>query len=288
MLRQPILRAQCLRDLLAHERRLAQRSQADPEDPRLEARHELRRGLDREPRLAGATRPGERDEPGAVPDQLDELVPFPLPADERRRGARKVRVRDRLQRRPGAAPELEEPDRPLEVLQPVLAELSQLAVDERPRRRRDDNLATVAGRGDPRGTVQLAAGIALARQQRLARMQAHPHLDGARLQRRLARGGGGQRLDRIGIGVEEGVALRVDLGTTMRGEGASQKAAVLGERLDVALLAELLDETRGAFDVREEEGDGRKLSVRHARRQSRFATSGVKGIHLVDGARIRD
>ena len=43
-------------------------------------------------------------------------------------------------------PELEERDRLGEVLQPVLAELGQLAVDERPRRRRDHDLAAVARR----------------------------------------------------------------------------------------------------------------------------------------------
>ena len=55
-------------------------------------------------------------------------------------------------------------DRLVEVLQAVLTQLGQVAVDERPRRRRQDDLTTVARRGDPRGPVQLPPRVALAGQ----------------------------------------------------------------------------------------------------------------------------
>ena len=69
-------------------------------------------------------------------------------------------------------------NRLVEVLHAVLAQLGQLAVDERPRRRRHDDLAAVAGSGDPSGLVQLAPGVALAGQLQLTGVQAHPHLTG--------------------------------------------------------------------------------------------------------------
>ena len=73
---------------------------ADPEDAGLELGHERRRGLDGEPRLARAAGPGQRDEAGAVLEQRAATsATSSLPADERARRPRQVRVRDRLERR---------------------------------------------------------------------------------------------------------------------------------------------------------------------------------------------
>jgi hypothetical protein len=65
-----------------------------------------------------------------------------------------------------------------------------------------------------------------------------------------------ERLDRIGERIQEGVPLRVDLDSLVSREGLTQQTAMLGERVDVALLAQLLDQPRRPFDVGEEEGDG--------------------------------
>ena len=56
VLGEAVLGAERLRDRLGHERRVAQRREADPEDAGLEGGHELGRRLEREPRLARAAR----------------------------------------------------------------------------------------------------------------------------------------------------------------------------------------------------------------------------------------
>ena len=60
-------------------------SRADPEHACLELGHELGRRLDREPRLAGSARPGQRHEPCAVPDE--RRPPPPPPARDRGRSS---------------------------------------------------------------------------------------------------------------------------------------------------------------------------------------------------------
>ena len=221
MLGEAVLRAQRLRDRLHHQRRVAQRSQPDPEDPGLEVRHQLGGDVEREARLAGAARARERQEARAVPQQTEQLLPFPLSTDEGGDRPRQVRVRDRLQWREALAPELEQRDRLVEVLQPVLAELGEVAVDERPCRGRHDDLSAVPGGGDAGSPVELPAGIALAGQKRLPRVQAHPYPDRSALERLLPPSGRREGLSGVPEGVQEGVALRVDLDAA--GESAPQK-----------------------------------------------------------------
>jgi hypothetical protein len=81
--------------------------------------------------------------------------------------------------------------------------------------------------------------------------------------------GGGCRRDRVGCsreGDEEGVALGIDLDAVVPGERSSQRGAVFGEEIGVPGSV-FLEEPRGAFDVREEKGDGsgRQFRPRHAR-----------------------
>ena len=96
--------------------------------------------------------PGPQSVTMRVPllSMFDDLVSLYLPPHEGGGSPRQVGVRDRLQRRKALLPELEERDRLGEVLQPVLAELGQVTVDELPRRRGEHDLAAVAARGDPR------------------------------------------------------------------------------------------------------------------------------------------
>ena len=74
---------------------------------------------------------------------------------------------------------------------------------------------------------------------------------------------------------EEGVSLRVDLDATVVGTRLAYHRAVVGERVRVPLRAELVQQRRRAFDVREDEGDGagRKLGP-HAGIIRRYATAG--------------
>src|SRR5207249_9180566 len=72
------------------------RSEADPEHPRLELRHQCRRGLDRKPRLARATRSGQGEQSGTVLEKRDDVLDLPVPADERARRVRQDRKSTRL------------------------------------------------------------------------------------------------------------------------------------------------------------------------------------------------
>jgi hypothetical protein len=83
----------------------------------------------------------------------------------------------------------------------------------------------------------------------------HSHADGGRFERfaSLRRG-----RDRVGCPRErdeERIPLRVDLDAGVALEGVSQRLAVRGEEIGVA-VAVLLEEPRRALDVGEEEGDG--------------------------------
>ena len=131
---------------------------------------ELGGGLDRQSRLAGPAGTGQRDEPSAfLAEQRDDLGDLALAADERARRPRQVRVRDRLQRRESLRAELEDPDRVLEVLQAVLAEVDECVVVESgrsSRRVREQDLPAVTRRADPGAEVHDLADVALVRQVR--------------------------------------------------------------------------------------------------------------------------
>jgi hypothetical protein len=70
-------------------------------------------------------------------------------------------------------------------------------------------------------------------------VQTHPHLDRPRAERLLTLRRRGKRVVRIGEGVQEGVSLCIDLNAAVGGEGASQETAVLAERFDITLFAEI-------------------------------------------------
>ena len=147
---EPVLSAERLRDRLvtsAGSRSAARPTQKTPalySGTRVDAASIARRVFPEPPGPVSVTRRA----PFSIRDrQLGELG---LPPDERARGPRQVRVRDRLERREGAVSELEDRDRLRNVLQPVLAEIGQLDVDELRGRGREDHLAAVA-RGAPRG-----------------------------------------------------------------------------------------------------------------------------------------
>ena len=117
-----VFRPQRLRDRLLNQLRITKRRQSDPEDAVLELGNEFCRGLDRQPRLARPPRAGQGHEARFF-EQRGDLGFLAFPADERARRPRQVRVRDRSQRRELPGSELEDPDRLVEVLQPVLPQI---------------------------------------------------------------------------------------------------------------------------------------------------------------------
>ena len=255
VLGEPVLRPQRLRDRLGHERRVAQRRQADPEDPRLEGGHELGGGLEREPRLARAAGTREGDQARAVAKQSEQLIALARPADEGGGRSRQVRVRDRLQRREGLTAQLEERDRLVEVLEAVLTEIADKhpVVEQRPRRLAQQHLAPVSRRHDPRRPVHVEADVLGRVENRLARVHADPDPNRPMLEpaHRLLDGHDCRPGSRKRI--EEGIALLVDLVAGC--ERLAHDAAMLCERVAVGLLAELAQETRRALHVCENESD---------------------------------
>ena len=75
--------AQRLGDGAQYERGVGHRSQVDEHDPTGEVVAHLRGRLDRQPALADATRPGQRDQPGVALEQADDRTELPIAADER-------------------------------------------------------------------------------------------------------------------------------------------------------------------------------------------------------------
>jgi hypothetical protein len=144
----------------------------------------------------------------------------------------------------------------------MLAEVEKRGIDELRGRFREDDLATMTGSSDARGEVHLFAHVPLFAHARLAGVQPDPHLDTARGvgARHLRRGR--ERARSGGEGEEEGVALGVDLDSSAPGACRTHDPAVVGERLVVGLVADLVQELRGALDIGEEERDDarRKLA----------------------------
>src|SRR5205085_9776276 len=152
----------------------------------------------------------------------------------------------------------------------------QRVTDERPRRLRDQYLPAGARAGDPRGTHDVEPEIPLLADLGLAGVQphAHPHLVPFR-PRVVAQGAlrgdrSGERVARAGEGVEERVALGVDLLPAAGSERLPDDAAVVARDGCVPVVPELLQQLGGALDVGEREGDCARVS-RHARRPSAAA-----------------
>jgi hypothetical protein len=177
----------------------------------------------------------------------------------------------------------------VDVLHPPDAEVPdrdpgrQVLLDDLLRRRREQDLAAVAGGADPRSAVHADAHVALLAYPGLARVQSHAHLD-VDVLRPPARGEIAlcvhSRCDRLGGGAEgdeEGVALRVHDASAVGGEGGAQEASVLGEQLVVPVAAEVLEQRGRAFDVREEEGDG----------SARELAQGQSVLRRPDGNRVK-
>ena len=124
-----------------------------------------------------------------------------------------------------------------------------------------DDLAAVAGRRDPGRAADVEAPVVVARQVRLARVEAHPDaqaaLDGPGLlaERALRRDRRGHGSAGLGEGGEQRVTLGPDGDAAAVLDGTTDDGQVLGVDL-VPGRAERPDVAHGAFDVGAQERDG--------------------------------
>jgi hypothetical protein len=147
----------------------------------------------------------------------------------------------------------------------MLTEIANVgfALQETTRRGREDDLPSVPGRCDPCRAMDVDSDVAFFGHLRLSGVDAHANADLAAAER-LA--GDGRGRDCVGCsreGDEEGVALGVDLDAVVLGERSSQRGAVFGEEIGVP-GAVFLKEPGGAFDVREQKGDGAGREIFHS------------------------
>ena len=217
-----------------------------------------------EARLAGPTRAGERQQADVRPrDQRLHFLQLTLPAEKRRCGDREIRLVQRLQGRKVGVAELVEPLRCGEVLQAVLTEIAEAVVaGEVARRLAEEDLAAVAGCGDPSRAVDVQPDVALIGDHRLTRVQSHSNAHRTAVERLPAIGGCCERILDPDERNEEGVALGIHLDAAVACEGFPQDAAVLGQRVCVS-VAELVQQPSRALDVGEEERDGAGRELAH-------------------------
>ena len=202
------------------ELRIPERRERNEDGASLCVVAEQARQLDREPRLAGASRADDREDPRiSLVDQRDRVEQLLLAAEERRCRSRKLDASRRPERRELALAELVEANRAIEVLEPVLPEIAErLRVEQRRRRRRDEDLVAVRERRDARAAVDVQPDVALAVDGvatpvcRPIRARTGPACEPvAGAVRRLRRSSGRRESD------EERVALGVDLDSAVRG-----------------------------------------------------------------------
>ncbi len=154
-----------------------------------------------------------------------------LPAEQGARGDGQVAGVEGAQRRKVALAELVEPLGLDQVLQPVLAQVTDrgLVLQEAPRRLGEDDLPAVSGSGDSRCAVDVDADVALVGDERLTGVDAHAHAEDLAFERTPCLGRRGHRVGRAAECDEEGVALGVDLDAGVARERVSQEPAVLGQ-----------------------------------------------------------
>src|SRR5262249_28386703 len=124
------LRAEGLRNRFDHQRVIAERGEADPEDTALVLRDEGERGLQREPGLPRAAWAGHRSEPRAGFDHGEDCTELLRPPKKGARRPGEVCVGDRAEWRKGAAPKLVHPFGSDQILEAVVAEVAELGLDQ--------------------------------------------------------------------------------------------------------------------------------------------------------------
>ena len=203
-----------LRDRRQQQRRIVDGLERDEPDTVRKLVDELGGRVEREPCLPGAARPRERHEPDVVAhEQCAHGVELRRATDDRRRLDRQVRrpVLECLDRRELACEaggdELMEVVRAAQVLEAVVAEVARLDADEVRRRLRQQHLASVCRRADPRRAVDVEADVVAADERRLSGVDSHPDAERQTVEGALpfSRGGDGV------VGAREGEEQRVAL-----------------------------------------------------------------------------
>jgi len=162
-------------------------------------------------------------------------------------GRRGIRPQRREVGRKVVGNKLKEVLRAIEILQAVLAKIAQRNARREPvgdqlaRRAGDEDLATVAGRTDPRRAMHVEADVIMASDVSLASMNTHPHPQirafgpAHQGQRSLRCQRGCDCIPSAGEGEKRGVALSADLAPATIAERSPKHALVLGKDIGVVL-----------------------------------------------------
>jgi len=161
-----------------------------------------------------------------------------------------------------------QPDGRRQILQAVLAEVAERELpllEQGERRRRDENLASVAARADPCGPMDVHPDVVPIGDEGLTGVQTHPEPNRAERERVADVSGACDRRAGGGEGAEERVALRVDLHPAVAHEGGADDLAMASELRRVGVGPELAEQAGRSLDVREEERDrpGRERVADH-------------------------
>ena len=141
---------------------------------------DFRGGLQRQPRLSGSSRPGQRHQPRVRSlEQGDQLAQLAPPTQEGRRGDRQVRPRQAAKRGKLSGTELEQPLRRRQIFQAMLAQIADdirelRLVHQRPCPGRKHHLTAVCRRGDARRAMHVETHVAVLGQQRRAGVHPNP------------------------------------------------------------------------------------------------------------------
>ena len=222
------------------------------------------RDLERQPRLARATRPRHGHQAGAG-EEVEQDRHLVIAADQfggRRgqvganalQGARRREVRCRVP----VDHEVEQLAGSGEVLDAVLAQgLELVAVAERACGLTGQDLPTVGRGADPSGVVHVGSPVVAIGDAGLAGVDPHTHArlgpgrPGVLGQRPLRGDCGVESGPGLGEGDEERVALGADLHPAMARPDRAQQPVVLGEERAV-VVAQRVEQTGGALDVGEQ------------------------------------
>ena len=129
-------------------------------------------------------------------------------------------------------------------------------LDERSGRGGNEDLSSVARRGDSCGTVNVDADVPLVREQGRTRVDADPYANQAGLERPLGRGGCLERTACGREGKEERVALCVHFHAAGRGKRFAQNSAMVCNCLRVRGRPQLTQQPRRALHIGEDKRHG--------------------------------
>jgi hypothetical protein len=248
-----------------HDCGIAERRERHPPQPIGKLVRDVGDHLQRESRLPRSAWTGERDQTDiSTRHKVDDLLYLGPTAEERRCRNRQVRPVERPERREIARTKLEDTLLRSEIFEAMHPQIDQRAVpSERCGRSGHDRLSAVRGSRDPSRPVQVGSDIAPLCQKRRACVYSNPHADVATVQSLVRVGGGRERVLRRHERHEEGISLSVDLDPAVPRKRIPQPSAMVPERLAVALVTQLMQQPRRAFDVRKQEGDSARRKVSH-------------------------